>query len=537
MAMVTATENMVLKTPSPGLSKAIIRNAVLLSCLGMILLGGRQAHAMQWQYRPNMTMSEIFDDNLNLSQAAKVGGEVSEFAPGVIVSGYSPVDSFNLNYRLQGLYNAQNNDAVNVYHQLHMNSLFQPVANTFYVQTSSSIGQQNASNSLLAGDNIAGKNNRAQTETFTVTPYLTPHFGQYATGLIKEGFTGNYVQMPDNSAITSTIVNPISNSHTLLTQGGLTSGVYFKNFNWSLNYSSKEQHNDSGSLVRIENYAANTRYFVNRVFSVFTETGYENNGYLTNGAANRIKNGFYYTVGGKWQPSWWYSLQAGFGNNSQATLRFNPSENMTSHVTYYYKTVGLNLGSSWNAGVNYTTSMSKWVLSYGQETSTVQDLLANQDVFASNPLTGGGLTPGFNFSLPSLVNDVIISKTADINFTYRTGKSVISASVFNTRRNYQFSQEFDTLYGASANWQWQAIPRLTYHLRPFWQSTETTSRTSFNSQYYGVSTGLTRGIPINLGRPLVLNSSLELRHVEQSSSGSGASYIENRATANFFVQF
>jgi hypothetical protein len=48
---------------------------------------------------------------------------------------------------------------------------------------------------------------------------------------------------------------------------------------------------------------------------------------------------------------------------------------------------------------------------------------------------------------------------------------------------------------------------------------------------------LNRSIPINLGRPLLMNTRIEYRHIDQISDDTDFDYTENRATANFAVQF
>jgi len=517
-----------------------LKSVFLFFCFNAIFFC-HHAYAFVWQFRPNLSMGEIFDDNLNLSQINRLGGFSSEVTPGFILKGQSPMSNLNMNYRMQGLYNAQNSDAINIYHQLDMTSRFQPIQNTFFVDTDASISQQNASNSLLATDNVAGNGGMAETKSFSVTPYLTPHIGQYATGMLKVGYTGGYVTEPAIYQNSTLISSPLSNSQTILKQGSLTSGSYFGVLSWNLNYTSQDQRNSSNSDVLFETYAASTRYYLRRQFNVFAQIGYENNHYLTQqpgttNANSNLKDGFDYTVGGQWRPSMWYSLEVGLGNNSHATMQYNPSNNLTSHLTYNYATVGLNLGSSWNAGLNYSRGMSTWIFSYQQDTTTVQQLLLQQTtVFVTNPVTGAQTTP-YNISLPTLVNDVLIVKHAELNFSYRTGKSNYNVRVYNERRTDQVTQELDTIDGISGGWNWQMQPRLTFFLQPSLQSEQSTLSTS-NNNLYEVALGVTRGIPVYWGRPLLLNSTLQAQHTQQLSGTVGNDYVENRITANFFVQF
>ncbi len=527
------------------LAKRLNRHLVLLTSLAGVYVPA--AFGFEWIARPNLTMSELFDDNLNLSQTAKQAGAVSEVTPGFYLKGVSPWSNVNLNYRLQGLYNAQADDAVTVNHQLQFNSTLQPVQNTLYLDTSASISQQNASNSFIATDNVSGRS-REQNENFNISPYFTPHFGQYATGLLKGGYARSFFNETNSGGDTTTISNSISNSETISKQVGLTSGTYFNVISWGLNYSGQNQQTSANSTssagdTRFESYNANGRYFINQNWNLFAQGGYENNYFQSVSNSNALKNGFDYTGGVQWKPSLWYSMEVGLGNNSHATIQYNPSNNLTSHVTYNYKTVGLNLGSTWDAALNYTTQRSRWSLGYTQQTQTTQQLLVQQTQQFYTGLiqqSDGQLVSVKNLpylvSLPTLVNDVLISKTGNISFSYTLGKSTYNLNAYNTRRTYELSQEQDTLYGVTGGWQWQFEPRWNYYLQPVWQKTNSNVSTS-NTDLYQVSTGVTRSIPVNWGKPMSLNTTLDLRHIEETSAAANSSYIENRATASFFVQY
>lgn len=528
-----------------GSASHTVKPALIVLSLFNSLFGSffwDSAVAMEWQLRTNLAMDQTYDDNLNLSQTAPQAGWVSEVAPGLMLTGQSAKSSFNLNYRLQGLYNAQNSDAINIYHQLYMNTLLQPVQNTLYIQASSSISQQNTSNTILATSNISGQNSMTQIESFNIAPYLTPHFGQYATGLLRAGYTDYFYNEP-----AGVVSNPISNAYTVLTQGGLTSGSYFGVFNWGLNYSSSNQTNANNQAsttggntdnVRFENYTANTGYALTRQFSLFTQSGYENNYYATqnNQNQNSFRNGYYYTVGGQWKPSLWYSMQVGLGNNSTANLQFNPDNNLSGNLTYYYKTVGVNLGSSWLANFSYTRNMFNTGFNYNQSTTTVQELVGRQQtIFVTNPVTGVQDTP-YIISLPNLVNDVYVVKSGSLYAGYNTGKSSYRLSFYNQRRTDQVTQQLDTLYGISGGWNWSIDPRLNFYLSPSYQIQNSTL-TASNNNLYEVTMGLTRGIPIYLGRPLLLNATVQGQHIQQLDGAVGNNYIENRATVGFFVQY
>lgn len=498
--------------------------------------------AFEWRIRPNLSMSEVFSDNLALSDNAKKSGFVSEVSPGISAYGSSPWSNFNLNYRMQGLYNAGGSDAFDINHQLQMNSLYQAVRNTLFLQTSSSISQQNISNTFITTDNLTGNSGRVEAKNFSISPYWTPHFGQYANGMLKVGYQKSTFDNANSNTTSASLLNQISDTESFSRQARLSSGSKFNTVRWNLNYSSQDQNRVDANDVRFEQYAGNLRYYFNRKYNVFVNAGYENNDFQT--ASNNINNGFFYTFGAQWNPSMFYSLEAGYGNNKHVAVRVNPSANFSAFITYRNKDVGLNTGSSWDANLRYRVKQAAVNFTYSQDTTTVQQVLADQQIFAD--LTGGAVSSNtgqqlllLNPNLPNLTlgNDVIISKNAKLSFTFQTGKSFYNASLYNTRRNYEPSLVEDNVYGASASWRWQFDPRLNFYLRPNWQSTDSGGASTVNSQRYDVAMGLTRGIPINLGRPLLMNTSIEFRHIKQQSDIATNDYTENRATANFAVRF
>ncbi len=500
-------------------------------------------------------MSEMFSDNLNLSNKDQQSGFVTDVSPGLSLYGQSPWSNFNLNYRLQGLYNAGGRDAVDINHQLQMNTLYQAVRNTLFIQSSSTISQQNLSNAFIATDNLSGSGKRTEVKTFNISPYWTPHFGRFANGLFKVGYSkasfDNAQNNYQNSNLPSefNLSNLISDSETYTKQASLSSGSYFNLINWGLSYTGNDNKRASGKDVSFESYSSNLRYFINRKFNVFAQGGYENNDFQS--VTNSSKNGFYYTIGGQWKPSQFYSLEAGVGNNQHITVQLNPSPNLTSHITYGHKDVGLNRGSSWDSAFNYKIGQANWGFIYSQDTTTVQQQLIDQGLLV-DPFGNPGAIPeqfdnpiyrpifidyalsrlGWTY-MPNFIDDVIVVKRGNLNFGYQTGKSHFSASVFNMRRSYQQSALEDNVYGISGGWQWQLAPRLNFFLTPSWQSTSGIA----DNVRYDVSLGVSRPVPINLGRPLVANTRFELRHIEQMSDSSTFDFTENRATANFTVQF
>ncbi|WP_426992345.1 TIGR03016 family PEP-CTERM system-associated outer membrane protein [Methylomonas sp. CM2] len=244
-----------------------------------------------------MSVSEIFSDNLNLSENAKKSGFVTDISPGISLFGSSALSSFNLNYRLQGLYNAQGSDSVDFNHQLQMSSRYQIIRNRLFVETSSSISQQNISNAFVATDNISGNGSRTEAKNFNISPYWTPRFGRFANGLFKVGYSRSSFDNGDSALVSPLVQNLISDSDSFFKEARLTSGSEFSSVTWGMNYSSREQNRNSGQDVRFEEYSGNARYYFNRKFNVFGQAGFSDNSYRTL-AANSINNGFFIPLAG-----------------------------------------------------------------------------------------------------------------------------------------------------------------------------------------------------------------------------------------------
>jgi hypothetical protein len=496
-------------------------------------------YALDWKLTPSLSFREIYSDNLNLqSSGNKESGLVTELSPGFSLFGISPKDRFNLSYRMQNLYNAGGESNLDVNHQLQFDSLYQIVSNRLYLESQSSMSQQNTNNNLIATDNISGNSDRTSVSTFSISPYWTPKFGDYATGLVKVQYeTVNF----DNtdSGNDPAVSTAVSNSNTYGENISLSSGREFRTVNWNLNFSNQDQIRDDGDNIAFQNSSALIRGIINRKFNVFTEVGYANNDFQDEISSNT--NGLYYTFGGQWRPSVRYSIEVGVGNNSHVTVTANPFSNLNGAITYQHKDIGTNTGDSWQSNFNYRTNKAVMNFTYVTDTTTTQQILSDQQVFTSvdsfgqtiiDPVTNQPAE--YNTSNPNLVDDVIVRKSGNLSYSYRTGKSTFNANLLNERRNYQLSGNRDDVWGISGSWNWQAVSRTNIYLRPEWQHTKTTDT---KTDRYDFSLGVNRNIPVNISKHTLMQGQLEYRYINQISDQEENDYIENRFTASLFLTF
>lgn len=506
-----------------------------LPCISIIYLLGSEGivYAYDLTITPSASFQEIYSDNINLSPSDnKEDAFVTEVSPGVSIIRRSARSTLNLNYRMQNLYNSGGNGGLKTYNQLQYNSSSIFVPNKLFLDSRSSIGQQNINNNRLGNDNISGAGNSTTVSTFGLSPYWTPHFSNIANGNFRVNFdtvtTGNGVSDNQNNNPTT----PISDSVNLSEIVQLTSGAYFKRVNWNLTFNNTESLRDTGQDVQFQNSSGLVRTYINKYFNVFAQGGYSDNTFQSIG--NNQGNGLFYTIGGQWTPSQHYSLEAGAGNNSHVTVKISPMQRLNWITTYRDNSVGLNSGQTWQTALTYQTRQSTWSITHDNDTITSQQILAQEQIFPKNPSQPGG--PVITPPNPRVINngflsdEVIVRKVWRASVSYLTGKSTVSASAYSQDSEYQTSGTNQKATGLNATWDWQFASKTSAYLRPQWQQTQYGIVTS-DDQYYDIAVGLNRSIT-----PL-LNGRLELRHLNQSSDIKANSYEENRATASLFMRF
>lgn len=518
--------------------------------IGIVCVLGYQGQVYalnEWTINPSVTASEIYSDNINLAPSGnEKGALVTELSPGVSMMRRSARSTLNLNYRMQNLYNANGNNDLRIFNQLQYNSHNTFVPNRLFLDSRSSVSQQNISSNQLANDNISGSGNRTNVATFGLSPYWTPHFSNFANGTARVNFDTLTTGIAPSA-------NAISDSASLGEVIQLNSGTKFKRVNWGLSLNNTENYRANGNDVKFQNSNGIVRTYINKYFNVFAQGGHSNNSFQS--TTNTNKNGVFYTLGGQWRPSQHYSIEAGAGNNSFVTVNISPIQRINWRTTYRDNSIGLNSGKTWQTALNYRTRQSVWALTHDNDTTTTQEILSQQRIFnvqdqfgndIINPVTNQPFQRAIN--IPTLTDEVIVRKRWNFSASYNTGKSTISANAYHENRTFQVSGNHEKVRGINATWNWQFASRTSAYIRPSWQHTDGAgpSLTGFNvntvdsnTDRYDIAIGMNRSITSRL------NGRLEFRHVNQTTDNNTNvngflntnSYQENRATASVFMRF
>lgn len=483
------------------------------------------AWALNLRMRPTLFFQEVFSDNINLApQGEEQSAWVTAITPGFFVNGQSARYRMNLVYRLQSVYNAGGNSGIDLNNQLQFNTNYIISPGRLFLDSRSSISQQNISNSRIVSDNFTGDSSNTSTiSTFGISPYWTPRFGSYAYGIARATYdrvSSSRGELSDTDSFSQNVL--------------LNSGSYFSKVGWRLSFNNRVNQNSSGEDITFQDSNALLRYNLSRKFSLIAQGGHSNNDFQSSTDFNN--NGFYYNFGGQWRPSQRFSVSAGYGNNSYVTVYFSPFQRLQTTVTYRNNDVGTNTGDVWQGNLRYFTPRSVWNLTYNEDTTTVQQVLLEQQIIPFEDEFGDVIDdptdPRFDpsqiISLPTLTDDVFVRRRGDLSYAFRTGKSVWSANVYTERRTFQLSQEKDEVYGISGTWMWRMMPLTNTFLRSSYQITDTDFS---KDNRFDVSFRVQRSIMRQL------NGNIEYRYINQSSDNNINQYDENRITLNVMAFF
>ena len=514
-----------------------VRRLILIMSAAYTLFAQAPVSAIDFIYTPSLTIQGTYSDNIRLaSKGQEQGAFVTEISPGISIRGINGGRlNANFDYRMQNLFNAGGDGQAQINHQLNLNTDYQVLRNRLNIAARGSYNQVNISN-LRGGDNINNLDARTNVWTAGTSVNWTPHFGQFADANVNIDF--DYVGN-DNA-------EQLANSMNLSESISLISGSDFKHITWNANFNNSTQFRDNEDDVSFQNTNATIRAWVDRRFNFFGTVGYANNDFQ---GLDTNNNGVFYTVGAQWKPSWYFDIEAGYGNNWHVISNFSLSQRTHLSVGYNDRSVGLNTGGAWNASLNHSTNRSSWNFTYSEDTTTVQQLLYEDTPFvvvdaAGSPLLGNDGQPIiFNTSIPSLTNDVLVRRVANASVSYTTGKSSFQLGGFYEKREYQNTNaDQQTVYGADASWNWQFSRRTGLLLSPSWQritgdTVEVPTDVSVNQDRYQFIARMTRTIPLRFGRNRLLNASIEYRFVQQDADLAANTYMENRVTASLFMNF
>jgi len=492
--------------------------------LVLLLFYASSVDAGAWVIVPRLTVGEIYSDNINLDDNDKQGDLVTEVNPGINISGRSARLEAEFDYQLQNTFFLSNTDASGTSQQLTADATAEVTKNFFWVDARSRMGQALVSaNRTISTNNINNAGNQTDYYAYGVSPYIRPHFGGYADGTFRYSL--------DTVFYDDSVSNSVENRF----DANLVSGRKFGPLSWFTNYTFDDVNRNKASNARYKNADGEARYFISSKFSLVGQAGWSENDYQT---SEDIENGTYWALGGFWQPSRYYSLQALTGYNlDTVTASVYPGRRTSLVVTYRDRKVGLNPGETWSGTFRHRTRRTNWSADYTEDTTTQQQLQLGGDGFTFTVDDEGNPVQVNSGAITSLTNEVIERKRGSGSVSMDTGKTGLRLTIFSEKRRYLTSLREEDTNGFSASIDRRVAPRTNAIVTGSWQRIEETrgsdgSGDNGDTDFWYIETELRRQI-----RPR-LDGMVGYTFTRQDSTGGNDdSYSENRLEARITAFF
>jgi uncharacterized protein (PEP-CTERM system associated) len=491
--------------------------------LALLFFCAASVYAGDWTITPRVTVGEIYSDNINLDDDDKEGDLITEFTPGVSISGRSARLEAELDYQIQNTFFLSNSDANGTFQQLTADATAEVTRNFFWVDARSRMGQAIVSaNRTLSTNNINNAGNQTDFYAYGISPYIRPHFGGYADGTFR--YSLDHVRYDDS----------VSNSLENRFDASLVSGRKFGPLSWVTNYVFDDINRNKASDARYQNADGEARYFISSKFSLVGQAGWSDNDYQTNDA---IENGTYWALGGFWQPSRYYSLEALTGENlDTVTASVYPGRRTSLIVTYRDRKVGLNPGEVWFGTFRHRTRRTNWSADYLEDTTTQQQIQLGEDGFTFTVDDEGNDVQVSSGAITSLTNEVIERKRGSGSVSMETGKTGLRFTLFSEQRRYLTSLREEDTNGFRASIDRRVAPRTNAVVTGSWQRIEESrgsdgSGDNGDTDFWYIKTALRRQI-----RPR-LDGMVGYTFTQQDSDENNDSYSENRLEARITAYF
>jgi uncharacterized protein (PEP-CTERM system associated) len=510
--------------------------------LGLLLFHAIPVAAGVWDIVPRVSVAEIYTDNIDLEPRNEQSALITEVTPGISIIGRGGRFEAALDYQMQNFISSEFSDYTSTSHQLDADSTTELVDNFFFFDAGSRMGQSVINtDDTISLSNYNDNRNRTNVFSYTLSPYITPHFSNYADGTLR--YSHSEVKYGKDSSSNSINRNGASDSTIKRINARLVNGSFFRQASWFGNYSRRDVSRDSSTDDTFEEADGEARYRISRTFSLVAQGGWTNDDIET---GRDIDNGTYWAVGGFWQPNRFYSMQALTGNNlTTATLGLYPTVRTALRINYRDRDVGLNPGKVWSGSLSHRTRRTNWRAGYLEDTTTTQEqqLQASQGFRAVDPITGEvnpNPQPGdvvVNVPLPPIVtltDEVLERKRAFGSVGVDTGKTGIRVNIFHEKRDFQESREEDTTRGISGSWNWRFAPRTNWILTGSWQRIErdnSINSSAADRDFWYIQPQLRRQIR------RYLDGSVAYRFVRQDSDDDRNDYDENSVIARLTAYF
>ena len=461
----------------------------IIALVLLVILQSSRLAAAEWTMRSQVSVSETYIDNVSL---APKGEEREEFitgiTPGISLIGQGNRLNTTMQYQFQGLYYAKEERGVS-HHRFNGQLDTELVTDLLFLDLNAAYRQQNITvQDRISFDNLSLNANRTDVTTYTISPYLTHNFGDYATTLLR---------FSRNEVLYDTKVRNDTKGDSYLFR--VNNGSKFKRMIWGASH----ERNEISAVqdIVIEKSELLLGYRIGPKTTARLVGGYEDNDYPHDAVRGGISES-YWNAGLSWTPSHRTLIELSGGER------------------FFGKTASLSVQQSsrqMDVGIAYredVTTISQLALRAGRAD-------AQQEVTDARFLDEEFFT--------ELTDEVFVRKNTSAFIVRRKGNSDVSLRIFDEKREYQSSGNEEKSYGASLGGRARLAARLDGHTSFYWQKHQLNGDSESTLQYFVI--GLDKEISSDI------NLALDYRYSSQERDSLDSDYIQNMLHLGINVLF
>ena len=474
--------------------------------VALLVLISTPVFTAQVSFKPSLEIRETYTDNVTFSDPGKEDF-ITEVNPSLGLQADGNRLNASVGYTLQNIFYAKGSRRDTRFHNLAADATAELIKDFSFLNLKASDSQRVISPSGgLPLDNLNAAN-RTDVSARSIKPYFKKRFGGKAEG-------------------------SASYSYETLTYGGggasdakieavtveLDSGPSFRRMSWSLSYSQNTTKREGTSDYSRESSALQASYQINKKLGVLFRAGDERND-LATPQNQGFRNGSYYASGISITPHSTLRVDLLSGNRlDTASISWAPTRRSALDVSWRDQKVGLNPGKVWQGALRVINRRATWRASYLEDTTSVQGV---QSLGSSSQ---GAQSANLSSSALPLSDELFLRKRAQMDFGYKTAKSLISVALYNERRELLVSNDNQQLRGGTVSWRWRFTARTTMLLR----------FRGLKSEYPDGAGGRVganlRSTDINFSRKMGRSAegSVMVRSTSQDGLAGGRSYDEKR---------
>jgi uncharacterized protein (PEP-CTERM system associated) len=409
-----------------------------------MLLAAFPAQA-EWKVTPTLFVSEIWTDNVNLTEDALAYSDlITQVSPGITVLNRSRRLTVEATAQVHAFAYLRDGDRRNLSDPAVVGQNLNPqntertyrgslkgelARDLLYIDASASRGQQSISpfGPRPSGD-LYSNRNRTEIDSWSISPYLTRRFGSVASGLLR--FTRDSVGGGDVLGYRGT------GGNTLL--ASLDSGPAFRTVGWGVSYLKQKLDGAEYGDSTNETLSTNLRYVINHRLSLLANAGYDRYDYEGLGGSEQGAN---WSLGFAWSPSLRTNVEATLGRHFYGTTGTLSALHRSRHTT-------------WNISYDdiVTTSRQQFLLPSTFDTAGLLDTMfataypdpvERQRIVAAY-IQSNGLPSSLTDSVNYLSNRFLRQKSLRASMGFRKAHTNAVFALYATRRNALSSQESDS---------------------------------------------------------------------------------------------